>query len=132
MDGVLNSEMSGLRGLMNDGRKSKLRGQWRKATAKQRKKPNSAARSSFYSRKHRYGISEEEINKMYAEQEGKCYFCGKHKPLYGKRGNQLCVDHSHKTGKPRRLLCRGCNNKMAAIDDEEFLKKALIYKAQFG
>ena len=51
----------------------------------------------------RYGITAEEYIQMWKEQGGKCKLCGKELDAY------LDIDHDHKTGKIRGLLCRGCN-----------------------
>lgn len=51
-----------------------------------------------------YGITDSEYIKMWKEQKGKCKLCGKD---IGEA--YLDVDHDHKTGRVRGLLCRGCN-----------------------
>ena len=61
-----------------------------------------------------YGISLEEHTKMFDEQNGVCYLC--HKPGDG-RWKKLCVDHDHKTGKVRKLLCRSCNTALGQVGD---------------
>lgn len=42
---------------------------------------------------------------QYAHQSGKCAVC--RQPCTS--GQQLSVDHDHRTGKVRGLLCKGCN-----------------------
>ncbi len=46
-----------------------------------------------------------------------------------RNGNKrrLAVDHNHKTGKVRGLLCRICNLKLHAIEDVGFAGKAQLY-----
>ena len=40
----------------------------------------------------------------------------------------ICVDHDHKTGKPRGGLCRECNLLISySKDDPELLRKAAFY-----
>lgn len=129
MDGVLNGEMGDWCELIQSKRKEKNKRRAREYNRNRNRRPDVRKRNNENKFKARYGITEEQRNRMYAEQAGKCFLCGKHKHLGGRGG--LYVDHNHKTGKVRRLLCAACNNKMAAIDDDEFLKKALIYKAQF-
>lgn len=62
----------------------------------------------------RYGITEREYERMYEEQGGCCLICGVHKLMAGEDGVEtvsdvLCIDHCHKTGKVRGLLCSTCN-----------------------
>ena len=49
-----------------------------------------------------YGITESEYNHLYQEQERKCWICGIHQYNLDKK---LHVDHDHKTGIVRDLLC---------------------------
>lgn len=51
-------------------------------------------------------FSMEDFDKAFKLQEGKCKICGKHQDELKQR---LCVDHDHKTGLFRGLLCNGCN-----------------------
>lgn len=61
--------------------------------------------------KKKYGISLEDYESMYDLQAGKCAICCKHKSI-------LCVDHDHKTGKIRGLLCISCNIILARFGDD--------------
>lgn len=71
--------------------------------------------------KTRYGLTPAEYEQMFAAQGGACAICGTH-PAAKRR---LCVDHSHKTGKPRALLCDPCNAGLGAFrDSPELLRKA--------
>lgn len=49
-------------------------------------------------------ISDEEYARRLAAQDGRCLICGR--PPQTRR---LHVDHDHKTGQVRGLLCYGCN-----------------------
>lgn len=72
-----------------------------------------------------YGISLEEHNQMFEEQNGLCYLCNK--PGDG-RWKKLCVDHDHETGKVRKLLCRSCNTALGQVGDNiELLTKMIEY-----
>lgn len=68
-----------------------------------------------------YGITTIEYNQMFLNQEGKCGSC--------KRENlELVVDHDHKTGKIRELLCNDCNIGIGHFKDNvELLKLAVEY-----
>jgi len=56
--------------------------------------------------KKRYKLTIEEYNEMYRKQESKCGICGIHESKITKKLN---IDHNHKTGKARELLCQKCN-----------------------
>jgi len=72
-----------------------------------------------------YGITLDDYNKMFAEQDGKCFICGTH---VCSTGRALAVDHDHETGKVRGLLCANCNTALGKFnDDVELLKKAIDY-----
>ncbi len=59
---------------------------------------------------------------MLKEQEGKCAVCSKVPE------NKLNIDHCHKTGKIRQLLCRGCNTALGHVNDNiEILEKLILY-----
>jgi hypothetical protein len=73
--------------------------------------------------KEKYGISTEDYDRMYAEQNGVCYICNKEHLR-----RPLNVDHCHKTGKIRKLLCDKCNMALGLIDDSiELLDKLKQY-----
>jgi len=61
---------------------------------------------------------------MLDEQQGCCAICGKH---YSECEKLLHVDHNHKTGKVRKLLCYTCNIRLAVIENVEFVIKARKY-----
>lgn len=62
---------------------------------------------------------------MYEEQEGKCQIC--------KLKKKLCVDHDHKTGIVRGLICANCNRAIGLLgDDATTLQAAAEYLARFA
>jgi hypothetical protein len=65
--------------------------------------------------KRNYGITLDEHTQMYENQNGVCATCKK--PGDGK-WKKLCVDHDHKTGKVRQLLCRRCNMVLGQVFDD--------------
>lgn len=69
-------------------------------------------------RLRKYGLSPEDYDRMFAEQEGKCAICNQPEraKLRGKI-KALCVDHNHQTGEVRRLLCLGCNVKLGWLEN---------------
>jgi hypothetical protein len=73
-----------------------------------------------------YGISEARYQEMVAEQDGKCHLCGS---VPGRRG-KLAIDHCHRTGRVRRLLCDGCNTAIAGFErlaEKCGIERALAY-----
>lgn len=71
-----------------------------------------------------YNITIDEYDKMVIEQDNKCAIC-KNKFDIGKYAQ---VDHDHKTGKVRGLLCTNCNTRLGwyesnYIEMYNYLKK---------
>jgi hypothetical protein len=65
---------------------------------------------------------------MYEEQNGVCWICEKRTRGRGEEKNTLAVDHNHKTGKIRGLLCSNCNTGLGNLRDSiELLEKAITY-----
>jgi len=72
-----------------------------------------------------YGLTGSEYEELAAYQNWVCAICGKKET--SKRGN-LAVDHDHKTGKVRGLLCHKCNSGLGSFGDSpELLKSAINY-----
>lgn len=72
-----------------------------------------------------YGISPEEYEKLLSKQEGVCAICKVTSEEYKKNFH---VDHCHKTGKIRGLLCQKCNLGLGQFKDSpEFLLSAVEY-----
>lgn len=69
-----------------------------------------------------YGISTDEYEKMLAFQEGGCAICGR-KP----KNLRLSVDHDHRTGEVRGLLCHICNKTLHYNVDSDWLFEAYEY-----
>lgn len=65
----------------------------------------------------RYGISLDQYNELLKAQNGVCAICESTCPT----GRNLAVDHSHKTGKVRGLLCVRCNQGLGHFMDKETL-----------
>lgn len=79
----------------------------------------------------KYGLNLEQYKKIHDDQNGLCKIC--HNPETslqpnGKEIKDLCVDHCHKTGKVRGLLCHSCNAGIGHFGDSiEKLKSAISY-----
>lgn len=72
----------------------------------------------------KYGLTEEQWQAMFDFQDGRCALCRKRFT-----GNRLpCVDHDHKTGTVRGLLCPPCNYELGCLhDDAGWLQRAASY-----
>lgn len=67
-----------------------------------------------------YGLDKDTYLDMLLQQEYKCKICG--------NKNKLCIDHCHKTGKIRGILCVRCNTGIGMfIENIIFLEKAIEY-----
>lgn len=76
-------------------------------------------------RKHTYGMTKEEFNRLLIAQDGRCEIC-RNVLTTEKRG--LHVDHCHATGKVRGLLCDRCNVGLGNFRDRpELLRAAADY-----
>ena len=82
------------------------------------------------SRISRYGIGTEEYNRMYIKQNKVCKMCKERRPQTRESGVvlDLHIDHNHKTGRVRGLLCTYCNNSLGMLDEriERFIR-VIIY-----
>lgn len=73
-----------------------------------------------------YGITLEEYENLFESQGRKCAICGS--PSSGGPGRNFHVDHDHKTGKVRGLLCCNCNFVVGhSLDNPEILMRAADY-----
>lgn len=71
-----------------------------------------------------YGITLNQYKEWAAAFDNVCHLCGQDCP--SKR--QLAVDHSHKSGLVRGLLCINCNKGLGNFkDNKQLLKKAIKY-----
>lgn len=71
-----------------------------------------------------YGLASGDYKRLYDAQGGCCYICQR---ATGKT-RRLAVDHDHKTGLVRGLLCKVCNRLLGhARDDKEFFYRAGDY-----
>lgn len=72
----------------------------------------------------KYGIDVTIYNQMLKDQQGVCFICKSEDT----RGHRLAVDHCHKTGKVRSLLCGSCNITLGLIkENPDTLNKMINY-----
>lgn len=79
--------------------------------------------------KYRFGITTEIYNNILEKQDNSCAICKKHKDNFN---YFLVVDHCHKTGNIRGILCRKCNLGIGHLNDNiDILKNSIFYLEQF-
>jgi hypothetical protein len=76
--------------------------------------------------KYTYGITAEQYEGMLASQDGYCAIC--RQPPKGDR--PLAVDHCHRSGRVRALLCVSCNRFLGGY--EAFRERAEEFLSQYG
>jgi hypothetical protein len=95
------------------------------ASKERNQKPENKFRAMNRHRKRKYDLTNEQYNRMSEEQNGCCIICGKHQ---SELKQPLGVDHDHRTGKNRGLLCKKCNFGIGYFDENiNSLENAIIY-----
>lgn len=83
-----------------------------------------SARKNYFLERQ-YGITLDDYNRKFAEQNGCCAICGRHQSEFKKA---LAVDHNRETKQVRDLLCINCNRDVGVIENKdkiELIKKYL-------
>jgi hypothetical protein len=110
--------------------KSKVDGKssWCKECLIKKNGPTYKLKMRQNSLKKNYNITLEDYDRMLDEQQGLCAMCGRPETTSNQYSiKRLSVDHNHKTGKVRALLCSTCNVKLGVVEDEDFMKKVQKY-----
>ncbi len=68
------------------------------------------------------GVSDDDYRIMLAAQNGHCALCP-NEP----KSRRLHVDHEHRTGRVRGLLCHSCNRRLWNGVTESWLLRAAVY-----
>lgn len=72
----------------------------------------------FRSIKYKYGLTEDDYKQLLVIQVHKCAIC--------RSPDKLHVDHCHRTGKVRGLLCFRCNSTLGKVEESKELLNSLI------
>jgi hypothetical protein len=82
------------------------------------------AKRRNYWLKHKYGISLDDFNELLNKQNHSCAICKTEHPM----GYGWHVDHSHKTGQVRGILCQQCNQGLGLFNENiSTIEKAIKY-----
>lgn len=60
-----------------------------------------------------YGKTSKELNQLFVDQNKQCALCGVSSPK-----GRWHVDHNHKTGEVRGILCHSCNIKLYPLEND--------------
>ena len=102
-----------------------LRGECKTCHKRAMKKYNKKNYRLFHERgiARRYGLSLEQYLNLIEEHDNRCAICGNEC-----KDSRPCVDHDHKTGKVRGILCPLCNRGLGHFQDSiELLTAAAEY-----
>jgi nitrate/TMAO reductase-like tetraheme cytochrome c subunit len=78
---------------------------------------------TLHKRTKRLGMTVEQFWNMYENQKGKCVIC-----LQDIAAENSAIDHNHKTGKIRGILCKSCNRGIGLLkDSSEVLNRGSNY-----
>ena len=96
----------------------------RKYRAKVKKQnPEQYTKTNFKQNiKSKYGLTIDDYNKLFQEQNGCCAVCGKHQSEI-----ILCVEHRHSDGLVRGLVCKTCNHLIDIYETDFYgLKEEIV------
>ena len=81
--------------------------------------------------KKKFGLTREQWMEKYKSQNGLCSICSEvmaNHPTLRREKRGACVDHNHRNGKVRDLLCNRCNQGLGLFrDNAVFLESAAAY-----
>ena len=127
----------------------KVRESQRRSAEKRRKAPDQVVNIREYQKGYReknretlaakqrertFGISHAEYAEFHQKQNGVCAICFKPETaIRNGKVKSLAVDHCHKTGKIRGLLCSDCNTGIGKLkEDRNILSAAIRYLNDSG
>jgi len=75
-----------------------------------------------------FGITLAEYDAMFELQKGLCAICNQPQTIVDRHGNlrRFSVDHDHKTGKVRQLLCGPCNMSIGLVKENVKVLNTMI------
>lgn len=104
----------------NQRNREKIRAQQRSYNARNKE------RLRAYRLYREYNLSLEQFKDLVTTQSGRCASC---KELF-QSNKRTHVDHCHKTGRVRSILCSGCNTELGQLKECPVRIRALAYYAE--
>lgn len=88
--------------------------------------------AAAWARQRKYGITQDEFDALWVVFKGKCGICNIDLklplPQKGQPLDVVALDHNHKTGNIRGLLCNACNKAIGLFKENiEVIQKAKEY-----
>jgi len=77
----------------------------------------------------KYNLTKEEYLEKVGKQGNRCKICLQHETDRHHKSNklkELSVDHNHKTGVVRDLLCRKCNTALGLLKEDKAIVQNMI------
>ncbi len=106
--------------------KKVLANQTRRRKNTKLKKPEVWDWRNHKARLARYKLTEAEFQSLLSSQQGHCALCSS--KVANRKGGRLYIDHDHKTGRVRGLLCTACNFILGYFEkDRDWNRKADDY-----
>ena len=97
---------------------------------KRHARPDANKRHVDRMREKTFGLTADEYKELVDYQDNKCAICGKYETRLNRIGEvrNLSVDHDHKNGDIRGLLCSNCNAGLGHfMDSPDVLSEAIRY-----
>jgi hypothetical protein len=93
-------------------------------------KPDGLSSTCKACSRENYDRKKQHYKGLYTMQEGLCAIC---EMTTEENGKDFAVDHCHKTGKVRALLCNSCNTGIGTFRDSPYLlNKAIEYLDKYN
>jgi hypothetical protein len=89
---------------------------------RQRRRSTPEFKDGQYFRKilKQHGMTRGDYEELLAKQDGVCAIC------LSLPKTRLCIDHDHRTGRVRGLLCKRCNSVLGYVDDGPTLLRRMV------
>ena len=74
----------------------------------------------------RYKMTRNDMLKLHEQQNGRCFLCETDIEMFKGHSGGM-IDHDHKTGKVRGILCNRCNTIVGGLETHKDVSKILEY-----